>query len=156
MNIYRLVVYTIIFLAILPLTGCYEPEQGCLDARATNFSLDADEACADCCTYPELKVRFTHRWETADTSLAFQTSSVYRDGMGQPFRFQRLRFYWSEVVLLRVGTGPLAPTDSVEIGYVQGADTSLIRVLDNFALATAGASATTVSVGEVQPEGTAY
>lgn len=144
----------ILCLPLLALAACYEPEQGCLDSRATNFALDADEACDDCCTYPQLRVRFSHRWETADTAFNFQADGVYTDGLGQAFRIQRIRFYWSDISLSRPSGDPLLPRDSILIDYVQGGDTTELMVADNFALAAAGASATTATIGTVQPEGT--
>ena len=55
--------------------GCYEPIEGCLDVRATNFDLNADRSCPDnCCEYPELRLKLLHRYQQIDTyglDLAF-------------------------------------------------------------------------------------
>ncbi len=42
------------------LAGCYEPKEGCLDPQAVNYDVTADEACADCCTWPSLRLSVKH------------------------------------------------------------------------------------------------
>jgi len=44
------------------LSSCYEPIEGCLDPLSSNFQLDADNACGDCCTYPSVTLRFFPMW----------------------------------------------------------------------------------------------
>lgn len=82
--------------------ACYEPREGCLDVEANNFSVDADRACSDCCTYPSLRLTFQHRSVYPDTVVAFQLAdSVYLDAAGQPYRVQDLRFLLSDFRLVR-------------------------------------------------------
>ena len=80
-----------ILMAVL-LSACYEPTEGCLDVRATNFDLDADEGCADCCTYPELSLRFENVWVYPDSVAPLRLHTFYVDAVGNPFRFERIRF----------------------------------------------------------------
>lgn len=54
---------------VLFLTSCYEPRKGCLDYLASNYDASADEACADCCTYPVLKLLLKHKWENSNFIL---------------------------------------------------------------------------------------
>lgn len=43
-----------LLLLILSFAACYEPQDGCLEAWATNYNLLADTPCGDCCTKPKL------------------------------------------------------------------------------------------------------
>ena len=40
--------------------SCYSPVDGCLDPEATNYSIDADNPCDDCCNLPILNVSVFH------------------------------------------------------------------------------------------------
>lgn len=123
-------------------TACYEPQEGCLDAAATNFDLDADESCDGCCVYPTLKVSFTHRWLTPDEAQPLRLSpSWYTDGLGQPFRIKSIRYYWSDLALITADGLERRPTDSIEMRIVNTpGDTSLYLLPDNFVLADAASS----------------
>ncbi len=91
-----------LILAVLFGGGCYEPKEGCLDINATNFAVDADQACLDCCTYPLLRMRFQHSSVYPDTVVNFRLlDSVYFDAGGNPYRVADFRFFLSELRLLR-------------------------------------------------------
>lgn len=143
------------FLFSLVLQGCYEPVEGCLDPSATNFDLDADEACLnDCCEYPDLQIRFQHVWAYPDTTLPLRLDTFYHDGQDQPFRIEQIRYYWSDVRPIRPDGSPLLTTDSVELDWVIAGDTIRDQViLDNFLLARAGPGNTTHTIGEIIPTG---
>jgi hypothetical protein len=84
------------------LTACYEPKEGCLDILSTNFSVDADLQCQDCCSWPELRVRFQHRAVYPDTIVNFTLrDSVYTDRDGNPYRVVDFRFLLSNFSLVR-------------------------------------------------------
>ncbi|MEM6319035.1 MAG: MbnP family protein [Bacteroidota bacterium] len=78
--------------------ACYQPEVGCLDIEATNFSAGADEACGaddtsgDCpCDYPVLS------FDTVDyvfAELDYSTSETY-EVSGQTLQLNRVNFYLS-------------------------------------------------------------
>ena len=82
-------------------TGCYEPISGCLDANATNYDLDADDPCGDCCTYPKILVNFEHKILRNDQleNINFG-DSIYTDGAGNTFAINELQFYISEVNII--------------------------------------------------------
>ncbi len=49
----------ILLLAIICFANaCYKQTTGCLDLFANNFSASSDQACDDCCTYPDVKLTF--------------------------------------------------------------------------------------------------
>ena len=64
----------LLFLLACALTGCYEERSGCLDPDAADYDLQADVACPDCCTYPELSVRVSSAW--GDTTVVVCTPSA--------------------------------------------------------------------------------
>lgn len=82
--------------------GCYEPRVGCLDIQATNFEVDADWACQDCCKWPETRLRFFHRAAYPDTSVNFTLlDSVYMDISGNLFRIGEFKFLIGNLRLVR-------------------------------------------------------
>ncbi|MFM9946750.1 MAG: MbnP family protein [Saprospiraceae bacterium] len=121
----------------LLLPACYEPKEGCLDAQATNFELDADEACPDCCEYPSLQLALRHRIVLfGQEDDRFSTDSVYYDGSGQPFRFKNIRFYLSNVRLVRSDGSVAMVSDTIELNlYDPSGAPRKATVEDNFLLA---------------------
>lgn len=128
-----------IFFLIFIATSCYEPIEGCLDLRATNFAVDADDPCSNCCEYPALKLAVLHKVYDAPLDTFFNLTyvdSVYQDGVGNDFRVQNIRFYLSNLRFVRAD-GTEAPTqDSLSVEVIRtGGSTETVKVLDNFALA---------------------
>lgn len=146
---------TIIFLfVVMGLAACYEPTPGCLDTRATNFALDADEACPDdCCIFPELQVRFNSVWTYPDAVVPLRLDTFYLDANDQPFRFQRIRFYWSNLRLELADGETLRITDSLDLSVAQGTDTTMITVRDDYLLADINRASRSVSLGQIAPSG---
>ncbi len=120
----------------LLLPACYKPKEGCLDARATNFDLSADESCMSCCEYPELRLSLQHRITFPDREYRFSTDSVYYDGSGQAFRFESIRFYISNLHLVRADGSEAKVSDEIELDlYDLGGVPRMETVEDNFLLA---------------------
>lgn len=138
---------------VFSLTACYEPAEGCLDRRATNFELAADEPCPDCCTYPKLKIRFDNKWQYPDTLSAFSTDSIFYDVLNQPFRINRIRFYWSDFKLEMNGGTQLLITDLIDVKTHNGIDTVVFNVPNDFLLADINSSTDNLTIGTVVPEG---
>lgn len=65
-------------IAVSLLGSCYEPIEGCLDPLSSNFQLDADNACDDCCEYPTITVDFNSAWDSIDM-VAFNRGTVNMD-----------------------------------------------------------------------------
>lgn len=145
-------VISLIFISFL-LTACYEPIEGCLDRRATNFDISIDEPCPDCCTYPTLKIRFDNKWQYPDTLLAFRTDTVFYDALDQPFRVNRIRFYWSNFRLMLSNGNELPITDFFEVKIPAGTDTMTLTVVDHFLLAEVNSSTDNLTLGAIVPEG---
>lgn len=88
-------------LALL-LSTCAQLEEGCLDAYALNLTVDADKACDNCCTFPQLRLDLLHKIQVQDSlkNLALGTE-VYADGAGNPLRISDIRFYLGAVEMLK-------------------------------------------------------
>jgi hypothetical protein len=48
------------FLLLTMLFSCYEAVDGCLDPDATNYDVDADNECEDCCTLPTFAILMSY------------------------------------------------------------------------------------------------
>ena len=135
-------------------TTCYEPVAGCLNPRAANFSLDADEACGDCCVFPKLKIRFENYWTYSDGTVgSLSPDSIYHDGLDHPFRFKRIRFYWSGLELELTSGNRFSLTDSIELAIAQGGDTTLISTIDNVLLADIDRATRNLTLKTLEPTG---
>lgn len=71
--------------------SCTTREPGCLDIAASNFDLDADRPCDDCCTYPSLTLTLTQKWDDRN----FNLSDLLFDKNNQPYKIQDLRYFLS-------------------------------------------------------------
>ena len=144
-------------LAMLWNTGCFEPEEGCLDIRASNYALDADEPCADdCCTFPQLTLQFLHKVVINDTlsnNLKY-VDSVYYGRNGVPLRVNNIQYYLSNVHLFRSSGQEEAIQDSIELEIILETDRTIFKTFENnFALVNAG-SFRDASIGTFAKSGT--
>ncbi len=130
----------------LTLQQCAEPKTGCLDVRATNFQVDADANCGDCCSFPQIRLDLLHKFTKGDSLLNFIPGSTYPDAGGNPFRLGDMRFYLSEIQLLRSdGSSSLLERKIVLRKASPNGDSMRIEVEDNFALASPA------SLARIQP-----
>lgn len=125
-------------LVALLLQACAEPKRDCLDVQATNFAVDADEACSGCCIYPQLRLDLLHKFRIGDSLYNFvPETGVYPDGAGNAFRFKDLRFYISELHLLRSDGTTMTLDGRLTLRKaVAGSDSMNVEVEDNFLIAT--------------------
>jgi hypothetical protein len=84
-----------IFLSACLFSSCYEPVDDCLDRRASNYNVAADDACDDCCTYPDFRIQFMHVWD----SIPVGTNDTFLDVSLNPFVLNQFEYFISEVVL---------------------------------------------------------
>lgn len=132
----------VFLLLILMWSGCYEPQDGCLDLEAVNYSFSADNNAPEDCEYPELRAQFIHVYSTADTVYNFRLrDSVYLDAAGNPFTVNRFSFYISDFELQRTDGTYLNVEEELEL-YLFDNDGNIVlqTVPDNFGLASAGNS----------------
>lgn len=115
--------HRVLFLFLgLAVLSCSKPVEGCLDIRATNYNVSADEAC--CCTYPVLKLLISH---AADT-LFQSPDSIYANQAGQVYRLTGARFFLSDFVFYVRDVGPVEVSDSLLLLLDDG---STLRVKDD-------------------------
>lgn len=84
-----------IILASVCLFSCYQNQEGCLDVYASNYSLIADDACEDCCTYPSLSLNI--RTRKGDTF--FKAGDTLSDIRGKSYRLLSMSYLLSDIVL---------------------------------------------------------
>ncbi len=107
-------------LGVLILGGCYEPREGCLDIQATNFEVDADWACQDCCTWPEIRLRFFHRAAYPDTLVNFTLlDSVYKDIAGDMFRTGEFKYLLGNLRLVRPDGAEISLVNQIPVRSFQ-------------------------------------
>lgn len=137
--------YTSVFAVfVCLLSACYEPQEGCLDIRATNFDPTADDPCDNCCTYPNLVIRCTHM----AGSVKFTDLPKFADINNDSFSIEQVRLVISDVTLVRDDGSSINITDTVT--YVEGTDTTLLP--DSYAILSTGIFDATV--GTLPAEGT--
>ncbi len=122
------------FILLLLLAGCYEPKEGCLDFEATNYDVEADDPCPDCCTYPTLSVQFQHYVSLStspDTSFAMKYATRYPSPMdtNHLFYIDRGRFFISDFKLVRSNGEEVTISDSIWLPLLGG---DSVYVQNNF------------------------
>lgn len=140
--------------AVALFSGCYEPQEGCLDLDAVNYDFSADNNAPDDCQYPELRIQFRHRYSTGDTTYTFRLSdSVYLDESGNPFTVERFQFFISETLLTTQAGEALNVEDELDIFLENPAGGLVLETVpDNFALVTAGNSSP-ITLGTLRSSG---
>jgi hypothetical protein len=114
------------------LPSCYEKKESCLDIRASNFDLEGDIPCEDCCEYPLLELKFLHRNVLADTILTIGYSdSTYFDGADNPFRIKNIKYYISNMRLVATDGTEAQVNEEIEINTPQN---GLVTFKDDFLL----------------------
>jgi len=140
-----------ILLVIALWSGCYEPQDGCLDLEAVNYNFSADNNALDDCEYPEIRVQFTHVYTTPDTVYNFRLrDSVYLDAAGNPFTVNAFSFFISGFELQRNDGAYLTVEEELDI-YLFGNEGNILlqMVPDNFGLVTE-ANSSPISLGTLR------
>jgi len=135
--------------------GCYEKQEGCLDIAATNFEVEADRECDECCSYPSLQVTFAHRVRSVQQDTFFNLNlgdSLYTLNGIDFFRFDNIRFYISDFQLIQADGTALTTSDQIELTLFDNGDTLAQNVTDDFALVTR-TNVSPITIGTIRPEG---
>lgn len=121
-----------LLIGLATLTACFEGEEGCLDVASLNYDVSADEACADCCTYPSLTLTFSHKiYEGVDT-LNFGYQTPYLNSLAQYFAFDEIGYYVSDVGFLTDQGASISVIDLIDLAVLENNDTTFFEVSDNF------------------------
>ncbi|MEL6719310.1 MAG: hypothetical protein AAFP82_11385, partial [Bacteroidota bacterium] len=128
----------LVFMALF-FQSCYENMEGCLDVNATNFDVAADRECEDCCTYPLLRLAVQHVYTAKvlekDTLVRFNLDKPYTLDSINFFSLTDLRYYISEIKLVRENGDLVDIEEEVEVILLQGLDTVPdFTTKDNFVL----------------------
>lgn len=131
-------------LLLFSLTACYEEQEGCLDIEATNYDFSADVNVTDDCQYPSLLLAINHNYSiNADSTENFRLQdSVYLDQNGNPFTVDDLRFYISNLRLVKSDGTTLGVEEELTIYMTETGDTLQQDIEDNFAVASPAFSQT--------------
>lgn len=91
------------FIILIFVSSCYEPIDGCIDILSTNYQLDADNECDDCCTYPNTRLILDYNFGEED----FDRSLYYDFGTGDSLRILNSHYFIRDLYLVQ---------DSIKIG----------------------------------------
>ena len=88
-------------LVLLALTAlsCDQETEGCLDFRALSVELGADNACEDCCEYPEFVLQLLPAELLPDTLIRITNQSIIAVSPGDSFRVLNYALYLSDIGL---------------------------------------------------------
>jgi len=89
--------YFFLFLILIFLSSCYEPIDGCVDILSTNYQLDADSECDDCCTFPNLRIRLNYTFGEEN----FNRFSYYNFGGTDSLRILNSHFFMYNPYLIQ-------------------------------------------------------
>lgn len=146
----RGILFLIIGLVIF-LSAC-EEDPGCLDVQASNYQVDAEDPCGDCCTYPAFRLSLRHRWSSLDTVLTFSVDTTVFSTVDQDLRFDGLHFYLSGIRLVRADGSTLSVFDDSQVTLERAGDSVRVDVKEDVLLAAAGSFRTHV-LGSYRGEG---
>ncbi len=82
--------------SVLLLVSCYEPIKDCLNPQAENYNVLADEACDDCCDFPEITLRFN----TLVGDSTYTRQDTFVDDFGNLFKLDQFEFFLDNIRLL--------------------------------------------------------
>lgn len=141
----------LLFAVCLSGWGCYQPTEGCLDLNATNYEVDADDPCADCCQYPNLKLSVLHKLSPAtnpDTTvfLFYNTKLQSPADTSHFFTIQRCRYFISNLHLVTNDGTEVGVADSIWLELVGG---DSVHLENNFAKLDRDIVQTATPLGEI-------
>jgi len=83
-------------MSVLIFSTCYEPTNGCLDIRASNYSIDADDPCEDdCCQFPSLSLTVCTVYDTS----SFLRNTNYITDLGDTILVDQMYLILSDFIL---------------------------------------------------------
>ena len=136
-----------LFISLFILSSCYEREEACLDLLAKDYSLSADDACEDCCTYPSLQIRVFNKIGEDSYSI----DSVMVNDSGDSFRIVQSRIILSDFDLTLSDNAVLSVRETAEYEDTEGEG---VELTEDHVIATTSSSLLTPGTiretGEVQ------
>lgn len=86
----------LVSLLVLVISGCNTRIEGCLQANAENFDLNAEKPCDGCCTFPSMGLLLSQKWNERN----FANTDTLYDIHGVSYKISDLRYFltaWSWV-----------------------------------------------------------
>lgn len=115
---------------ILTFSACYEPVDGCLDIYASNYAVASDEACVDCCTYPDLILRVIQKYD----SLELKKLDTLENDFNQKIVLHDMSFLVNGMHLTTDTGSQYGTEDSIDIHINDSGVASTLRVADDVRL----------------------
>jgi len=106
----------LLFLLIVGLASCYNSVEGCLDPESTNYSIEGDDDCDDCCKYPTIKLSVYHLNE--DTTFNFEDTLV--NNFGQEYNIIDFVYLLSDFKVTTDDDITYEVSDSVSLDVADG------------------------------------
>lgn len=104
-------------LAILIVTACNKPREGCLDVNGTNYDVLAEIDC--CCSYPNLSIVFNPKYD--DENISFNNFG-YINNSGQNYGLASGKLLINNFLLVNQEGRIFEIQDSVELKTDEGND----------------------------------
>lgn len=111
---------SLFFVSAAFLTSCYKPIEGCTNADAENYTFIADEPCNDCCTFPVVSLKVTHKWG----SETFQNNKEYTNNLGSTVIVTDQKIAFSDIIVKDNNGLPITNTASTTL-TIAGQSTTL-------------------------------
>ena len=115
-------------LAAVGLPACDEPTEGCLDYRALDTDVLADEACGDCCDYPTLRLQLVPARLLGDTAVEVLRAGSLVGDPADSTEAVRVAFYLHDLRVELEDGGAIELTDTLSVRPAVGAGLDLRTV----------------------------
>lgn len=123
------------YLKVFLLLSCeQELEEGCLDYRYTNFLVNADINCSQCCKLPELRILLRHRISQGDSLYPVNyLNQPYGLISGDSFFIENISFILSDFQVVNLDNKVIPSLDSTYIRTInQQKDSVFYTFLNSF------------------------
>ncbi len=107
---------TILILGLF-FSSCYTRIEGCLDPESTNYSIEGDDPCIDCCILPTVKISVFH--QNGDTTFFLEDTLV--NNLGQQYSIVKFAYLLSDFNIKSVNDQSYQVVDfvSLNVGAVE-------------------------------------
>lgn len=101
----------LLLLSNIMISGCYEPQDGCLDPLSENYDVAADRDCKDCCRYPKVRFGFKYLYNGS----AFRFTDTITNNLQTQALLLNQNIYLAEIELIDNEGNNIALLDSITL-----------------------------------------
>lgn len=101
-------------LLMLVVNSCYKNRVGCLDILSSNYSIGADDACDDCCSFPKMLFKINHTFSGENFSL----DREYSNNIGSRFIIREQQFFFGGLSFFDENGSKIPIIDSIGLTSV--------------------------------------